>query len=71
MDTYGSSDRRTFLAALHRCKLLAGERIKYYPVPASGAAEPWNTTPANCAGCTPWHLNAIVHCDAPRHSRLQ
>lgn len=39
VDAYGLGDRRTILAALHHCKLLAAERIKYYPVTAAEAAD--------------------------------
>ncbi|OIJ85019.1 hypothetical protein BIV23_44845 [Streptomyces monashensis] len=39
VDAYGISDRHTILPALHRCKLLAAERIKYHPVNAAGAAD--------------------------------
>ncbi|MFD2420491.1 phosphotransferase [Amycolatopsis pigmentata] len=31
VDAYGLSDRRAILLALHRCTLLAAERIKYFP----------------------------------------
>jgi hypothetical protein len=39
VDAYGVSNRRAILLALHRCKLLAAERIKYWPVAAAEAAD--------------------------------
>ncbi|OIJ87634.1 hypothetical protein BIV25_38820 [Streptomyces sp. MUSC 14] len=39
VDAYGLGDRHTILPALHRCKLLAVERINYHPINIAGAAD--------------------------------
>jgi aminoglycoside phosphotransferase (APT) family kinase protein len=39
VDAYGLPDRRTILPALQRCKLLAAERIKHWPLDAAEAAD--------------------------------
>ncbi|GLW29368.1 hypothetical protein [Actinoplanes regularis] len=39
VDAYGLSDWRPILPALHRCRLLAAERIKYAPVSPAEAAD--------------------------------
>jgi aminoglycoside phosphotransferase (APT) family kinase protein len=39
VDAYGLTDRRAVLPALHRCRLVAAERVKYHPVDAAGAAD--------------------------------
>jgi aminoglycoside phosphotransferase (APT) family kinase protein len=39
VDAYGLTDRRAILPALHRCRLIAAERVKHHPVDAAGAAD--------------------------------
>lgn len=39
VDAYGLTDRVAILPALHRCRLVAVERVKYHPVDAAGAAD--------------------------------